>query len=351
MQRPPFIVRWEDVLSEDDSRYPGSEELHSIGAPIGKATGLTRVGVHHEVLPPGRRTSFPHAERDEEELVYVLEGAPHLWLDGELYPLRPGDAVGFPSGTGIAHTFLNDSNEDVHLLVVGERIPGAAVTYPLHPDLDAGNGEKRWADPPIRPRGPHDGIPAALRAGAVPPGPGAVPTLDTPRLTLRKVELADADLRFGMRSDPGHVRHLLAAPMVSIDEARARIAWILRDMTLGRSKGWTLVVKESGERIGQVAICRIDAPNRSASVAYELRQTARGAGFAREAVERIVRFGFEELRLHRLQAEVDPQNERSRRLLEALGFTYEGILRGARLFEERFHDDAIYARLATDPST
>src|SRR5262245_36561202 len=82
MSRPSFILHWKDVLSEDDSRYPGSDELHSIGSPLGRATGLLRIGVHHELLPPGRRTSFPHAEKDEEEFVFVLEGAPDVWIDG-----------------------------------------------------------------------------------------------------------------------------------------------------------------------------------------------------------------------------------------------------------------------------
>lgn len=169
MTRPSFVVNWKDIVSEDDSRYPGSEELHSIGSPLGRATGLTRLGVHHELLPPGRRTSFPHAERDEEELVYVLEGTPDVWIDGELHRLAPGDAVGFPAGTGIAHTFLNDTDADVRLLVVGERIPGAKVHYPKHPEHPL-EEEKRWHEPPARPLGVHDGRPRELREGRL-PGP------------------------------------------------------------------------------------------------------------------------------------------------------------------------------------
>ncbi len=180
----------------------------------------------------------------------------------------------------------------------------------------------------------------------MPAGPGDVPTLETPRLTLRKVEIGDADLRYAMRSDAAHVRHLLVRPAADLEEARARMAWIVRDVTLRGSKAWTLVVKDGGERVGQVAICRVDLENRSASLAYELLRSASGAGYGREAVERIVRFGFEEMGLHRLQAEIDPANERSRRLVEALGFSHEGTLRGSRAFEGGFYDDAIYAKIA-----
>lgn len=164
MERPPFIKHYSELQGEDDSRYPGSDELHSIGAPFGKAFGLQRLGVHHEILPPGRRTSWPHAERDEEELVYVLEGTPDAWIDGQLYRLAPGDCVGFPAGTGISHTFLNNTEGDVRLLVVGEAsTPGHQVFYPLHHVRNEELGEALWRDPPARDLGPHDGLPDVLR--------------------------------------------------------------------------------------------------------------------------------------------------------------------------------------------
>lgn len=344
--RPPFVVHWRDVIGPDDASYPGSDELLSIGSPLGRATGLTRLGVHHEVLPPGRRTSYPHAEADEEELVFVIEGTPDAWIDGELTRLGPGDAVGFPAGTGIAHTILNDTAEDVRLLVVGERIPGARVRYPLHAALDAGNGAKRWPDAEARALGPHDGLPRARRDGEPASPRDLVPTLETARLVLRKLTMEDAPLRFAMRSDPEHTRYLLVSGSVTVDEVRERLAWILRDMTVGRSKGWAVVERSTGDAIGHVAIVRIDHENRAAALAYELLGSHRGNGYAREAVARIVQFGFEELRLHRLQAEIDPRNEPSRKLALALGFVHEGTLRGVRFFDGRYHDDAIYARLA-----
>jgi uncharacterized cupin superfamily protein len=105
-ERPSFIAHWREIERPDDRHYDGDDELMSIGAPFGRAFGLTKMGIHHERLLPGRRTSFPHAESAEEEFVYVIEGEPDVWLDGHLHRLKPGDAVGFPAGTGIAHSFL-----------------------------------------------------------------------------------------------------------------------------------------------------------------------------------------------------------------------------------------------------
>ena len=162
--RPACIVHWREVQEPDDCRYPGSDELLGIGAPLGAATGLAVMGVHHERLPPGRRTSWPHAERDLEEFVYVLEGRPQVWIDGEVHDLEPGDGVGFPKGTGTAHTFLNNTDADVRLLVIGEKSrPGCRIHYPLHPVRNAEIGARHWQDRPARPLGPHDGLPDRLR--------------------------------------------------------------------------------------------------------------------------------------------------------------------------------------------
>ncbi len=342
MTRPPFIKHWHEVLEPDDSHYPESTELHSIGAPIGRATGLTRIGVHHEILPPGRRTSFPHAEQHEEELVFVLEGAPDVWIDGHLHRLAPGDTVGFPSGTGIAHTFINDTASDVKLLVVGERNPGGGVFYPLNPEVNARIGEKLWPDVPARPLGPHDGRPSVSAEGTRP----SVPTMETVRLVLRRLTPDDAPMRVAMRSDPEHVRFLLAGPPPSLEEARAKLEWIVRDMMLGRSKGWAIVRKSDQEVVGQCGIIRVDAANRSASIAWELRRAVWGQGIAREAVTRMLEHGFSEMALHRIQAEIAPGNARSIRLAESLGFVYEGTHRGAHHRDGAFYDDAIYAKLA-----
>ena len=91
--RPDSIVHWSEIEGADNSHYPGDDELMGIGSPFGAHFGLRRLGIHHIRLLPGRRTSYPHAERTEEEFVYVLAGEPDVWLDGELFKLHPGDGM------------------------------------------------------------------------------------------------------------------------------------------------------------------------------------------------------------------------------------------------------------------
>jgi len=159
-KRPPFIIS-SDSVPEDPGKYPRSDEVLSAGRAIGKAAGLLRIGLHVERLAPGQRTSWPHAEEDEEEFVYVLEGEVDAWIDGETYPMKKGDLAAFPCGTGICHTFLNNGDADALLLVGGERGKSdSRIYYPLHPGRrDDMPWSSWWEDVPKRPQGPHDGVP------------------------------------------------------------------------------------------------------------------------------------------------------------------------------------------------
>lgn len=166
MARPDFIKHYSEIQDDDNAHYPGSDELLSIGSPFAKKFGLTRLGIHHEVLPPGRRTSWPHAESEEEEFVYVIEGHPDVWVDGEIYQLNPGDAVGFPAGTGICHTFINNTESNARLLVVGEATKKTnKCFYAFHTDRNEQAKKEGWfwGNPPKTKLGKHDGLPDKLR--------------------------------------------------------------------------------------------------------------------------------------------------------------------------------------------
>jgi uncharacterized cupin superfamily protein len=157
------IVNWTEIEKLDQEHYPGDDELLGIEASFGWHFGLTKLGIHHLRLPPGRRTSYPHAESAEEEFVYVIEGAPDVWLDGVLHRLKPGDAVGFPAGTGICHTFLNNTDGEVRLLVVGEKSkPENRIYYPRNPEQKTRRNDW-WDDAPERPMGDHDGLTEIVR--------------------------------------------------------------------------------------------------------------------------------------------------------------------------------------------
>jgi len=157
MERPPFIAHWRKLEKANPHIYRGDSEEMGLEASVGEELGLTRIGIHHLRLLPGRRSSYPHAESAEEEFVFVIEGRPDVWIDGELHPLEPGDSVSFPAGTGISHSFLNNTDHEVRLLVIGEK-PKVEnrIRYPLNQAHELTRPD-RWIDPPQHPLGRHDG--------------------------------------------------------------------------------------------------------------------------------------------------------------------------------------------------
>jgi uncharacterized cupin superfamily protein len=133
---------------------------------LGKEAGLERIGINVQRLPPGTRSSWPHAEENEEEFVYVLAGQVDAWIDGHTHRMVPGDLAAFPAGTGISHCFINNSEQEAVLLVGGEAPrQGSRIFYPLNPSRRQDMPEQYWwSDVPQRELGPHDGLPDALRA-------------------------------------------------------------------------------------------------------------------------------------------------------------------------------------------
>ena len=99
----------------------------------------------------------------------MLEGAPDVWIDGHLHRLGAGDAVGFPAGTGLCHTFLNNTGDPVRLLVIGEAARADnKVYYPCNPEMMPLRKDW-WQDVPHRPKGPHHGKPGERTTGPTAP--------------------------------------------------------------------------------------------------------------------------------------------------------------------------------------
>ena len=136
--------------------------------PLGGISGCN-YGIHHERLPPGRRTSFPHAESTEDEFIYVVEGTLNVWLDGVLHGLKSGDGVGFPAGTRLSHSFPHNTDAVVRLLVVGSTTrDDTKIYYAVNPDRRAHRTDW-WDDIPDNTFGPRDGLTDARRKATIKP--------------------------------------------------------------------------------------------------------------------------------------------------------------------------------------
>jgi uncharacterized cupin superfamily protein len=167
LKRPPFIIAASSV-PETSSSYPRSEEKLAAKRAIGRKAGLLAIGLHLQRMAPGTRTSWPHAEELEEEFAYVISGEVDCWVDGNLHRMRAGDLAAFPAGTGICHSFINNSDGETLLLVGGEANKSAnRIVYPLNPDRATDMPWSHyWHNAPLRLMGPDDGLPRAMKPEA-----------------------------------------------------------------------------------------------------------------------------------------------------------------------------------------
>lgn len=103
---------------------------------LGEFFGLTNFGINLTHLSPGAISALAHNHSKQDEFILILEGTVTLVLGKEEFVLNPGDCYGFKAGTGIAHQLINQTQESVTYLEIGDRTEGDEVEYP-NDDLKA----------------------------------------------------------------------------------------------------------------------------------------------------------------------------------------------------------------------
>lgn len=175
------------------------------------------------------------------------------------------------------------------------------------------------------------------------------PELFTPRTRLRPVRGdEDATPLFQIYADPKVTRHLAREPMTRVDEMRSKLKTDLKEARQGDAVRWVLCDRMGSEIFGYVGIFRWSQRNRYAELGYVLAQSQWGKGVMTEVLQPLVEFAFTQMRLHRLEALVDPANAASARVLTGAGFQQEGLMQQRALgADNTFVDTAIYALLAS----
>ena len=158
-----------------------------------------------------------------------------------------------------------------------------------------------------------------------------MPTLTTERLILRPMRPLDAEdmYRYACRQDV--TEYLLWSPHPSRSYTEEYLRYIQKRYALGEFYDWAVVDRDSGRMIGTCGFTRFDPPHNIGEIGYVLNPEFHGRGLGYEAAARVVRFGFEELELHRIEARFMRGNEASLRLAEKLGMRFEGYRRDGML--------------------
>lgn len=167
----------------------------------------------------------------------------------------------------------------------------------------------------------------------------------TARLTLRPLDAADADALFAIFSDPQVMRYWSSPPWTTRDQAHAFIERDRSGFESGAHLRLGIARTDDGALLGQCTLFSIHAGCRRAEVGYGLGRPHWGQGYVHEALLALLNYGFEQLNLNRVEADVDPRNTASAKVLERLGFRKEGHLHERWIVAGEVSDSALYGLL------
>ncbi len=172
------------------------------------------------------------------------------------------------------------------------------------------------------------------------------PELKTERLLLRKLTGNDARELFFLRSNEEVLRFLGKEPAKSVSEAEEFIGKIDKSIEENESILWGIaLLPDPATIIGTICLWNFTKENYRAEIGYILHPGHWRKGIMTEAINCVVDFGFNNLKLHSIGALLSPGNIASTAVLERTGFVKEGHLKECFYFNGEFTDTLIYSRL------
>lgn len=154
-----------------------------------------------------------------------------------------------------------------------------------------------------------------------------LPTFETARLRIRPLGGEDVPALFAVFGDPQVCRYWSRPPLADLAAASALQREIARHLEQRTLFQWGIAERETNAVVGTCTLAALSVEHRRAEVGYALARTVWGRGYLREVLPALLDHAFDELALHRIEADVDPRNAPSIRLLERMGFKREGYLR------------------------
>ena len=177
------------------------------------------------------------------------------------------------------------------------------------------------------------------------------PVLTTERLLLRSITLADAKQVFSLRSDAESMQFLDKEPLQTIVEAELLIKKIMDDVTTNDGITWAIALKEKpAVMMGSIGFWKLVKEHHRAEIGYMLLPEYFKKGYMKEAIKEVITYGFDNMKLHSIEANINPANEASETLLKSAGFIKEAYFRENFYFRGAFKDSAIYSLIDTRPA-
>ena len=171
------------------------------------------------------------------------------------------------------------------------------------------------------------------------------PAIETERLLLRRITNDDVNEVFELRSNPETMKYIPRPLVKNNEDALEHIAMIEEKIETNVGINWGITLKGNSKLLGIIGYYRMQPQNYRAEIGYILLPEFHGKGIIPEAVNRLITYGFEDLKLHSIEAVIDPENYASEKVLQKCGFVKEAHLKESEFYEGRFLDSVIYSLL------
>jgi ribosomal-protein-alanine N-acetyltransferase len=171
------------------------------------------------------------------------------------------------------------------------------------------------------------------------------PNLETERLYLRRVVYEDVDEVFALRSNNEVMKYIPRPLVQTTEEALAHIAMIDEKIDSNEGINWAITLKGNPKLIGIIGHYRIKPEHFRSEIGYMLLPEYHGRGIISEAIKETLNYGFKKMKLHSVEAIIDPENLASERVLQKSGFLKEAHLKENEYYDGRFLDTIIYSIL------
>ena len=175
-------------------------------------------------------------------------------------------------------------------------------------------------------------------------------TIETDRLILRQFTMDDAEPMFhNWANDPEVNRHMTWPVHETVEVTRELLKRWTASYEQPDFYNWAIVIKDNGpEPIGNISAAHIKEKTRCAYIGYCMSRAHWGKGIMTEALTAVIDFFFDEVGINRVEAEHDPNNPASGRVMEKSGMTFEGTSRQAGFSNQGIIDVSRWAILRED---
>jgi len=172
------------------------------------------------------------------------------------------------------------------------------------------------------------------------------PEIITKRLLLRQMTMEDAPQLQLLRSNEEVMQYINRPLTKTLKEAQMWVGKIREALKNNEGITWSICLKGNSDvSIGNIGLWRIDKENYRAEIGYMLLPQFHNKGYMSEALKEVLNYGFKQMNLHSLEAQIDPRNKASEALLKKAGFVQEGYFKENYFIHGAFADTAVYSIL------